>query len=54
MSSVTTIRISKETRERLALLGSKKDTYDNIIQKILETKPFRSGFIPAANEECHV
>jgi len=34
----TTIRITKETRDQLALLGSKKDTYDNIIQKILESK----------------
>ena len=34
----TAIRVSKETRERLALLGSKRDTYDQIIQKILEKK----------------
>jgi len=31
----TTIRVSKETRERLAIRGSKNETYDAIIQKIL-------------------
>jgi len=35
MHNQTTIRISKETREHLASLGTKNDTYDKIIQKIL-------------------
>ena len=36
--TVTTIRISKDTRERLASFGSKRDTYDQIIRKIMEIK----------------
>jgi len=35
MSSVTTIRISKETREQLASKGTKKETYEDIIQRLL-------------------
>ena len=35
MAKLTTIAVSKETRERLAALGSKNDTYEKIIQKIL-------------------
>jgi len=32
------IRVSKETRERLASIGSKRDTYEKIIQNLLESK----------------
>jgi len=38
MSSITTIRISKETRELLASKGLKNETYDKIIQKIIGEK----------------
>ena len=38
MRNLTTIAISKETRERLASLGSKNDSYEKIIKKILEAK----------------
>ncbi len=34
----TMIRVSKETRERLASIGSKRDTYEKIIQNLLESK----------------
>ncbi len=33
---ITTIRITKETREKLASIGRKRDTYENIIQRLLE------------------
>ena len=36
--ALTTIRVSKETRQKLAKYGCKEDTYDRIIQKILESK----------------
>jgi len=36
MKNLTTIAISKETKDRIASLGSKNDTYEVIIQKILE------------------
>jgi len=36
MSLETNIRLSKATKEILALRGSKKDTYNSIIQKLLE------------------
>jgi len=32
----TTIQVSKETRERLKNIGSKGQTYDEIIEKLLE------------------
>ena len=32
----TTIQVSKETRERLKKIGSKGQTYDEIIVKLLE------------------
>ena len=32
----TTIQVSKETRERLKKIGSKGQTYDEIIEKLLE------------------
>jgi len=35
---VTTIRISKETREKLASRGSKRDTYEKIILKLMEAE----------------
>lgn len=36
MEDQTMIRVKKETRERLAALGSKGDTYDDIINKLIE------------------
>jgi len=36
MSQETTIRVSKETRNRLGSIGTKNDTYENIIQRLLE------------------
>jgi hypothetical protein len=32
----TTIAIEKETREKLKQLGTKNETYDSIIQKLME------------------
>ena len=34
----TTIQITKETREELKTLGSKGETYDEIIKKLLQYK----------------
>jgi len=34
----TMIRVSKETRERLASMGTKRDTYDKIILKLMESE----------------
>jgi len=38
---VTTIQIKKETREELKSLGSKGETYDEIIRKLIEHKKER-------------
>lgn len=35
MNNVTTIRITKQTSERLTSLGTKSDTYESIIQRDL-------------------
>ena len=37
-AQVTTIRITKDTREKLASIGSKRETYNEIIQNLLESK----------------
>ena len=36
MSETTTIKLKKETRERLAKIGRKKETYDDIIRRLME------------------
>jgi len=36
MSEITTVKISKKTRDKLAELGSKKETYENIIERLIE------------------
>jgi len=38
MSLESNIRLSKATKEKLALRGSKNDTYDKIIQKLMESQ----------------
>jgi len=35
MGELTTVKIRKETRERLAEIGSKKETYDDVIQRLI-------------------
>ena len=36
MAAPTTIQISKETREELRQLGKKGETYDELIQRLME------------------
>lgn len=36
MDNITTLKIRKETREQLAEIGTKKETYDDIIQRLME------------------
>ncbi len=36
MESATTIQISKDTREELRQLGKKGETYDELIQRLME------------------
>ena len=36
MAAPTTIKISKETREELRQLGKKGETYDELIQRLME------------------
>jgi len=36
-TEITTIQISKETREKLVDMGKKGETYDDIIKKLIET-----------------
>jgi len=38
MSDVTTIAISKGLRDKLASLGSKRETYEEILTRLLETR----------------
>jgi predicted CopG family antitoxin len=34
-TEITTIQISKETREKLADIGKKGETYDDVIKKLI-------------------
>ncbi len=36
MSEVTTVKVTKKTRERLAELGKKSETYEQIIERLIE------------------
>jgi hypothetical protein len=36
MSDITTIKVSKSLRDKLAALGSKDDTFESIIQRLLD------------------
>jgi len=36
MGEITTVKLSKKTRDRLAELGSKKETYEDIIRRLIE------------------
>lgn len=36
MGEITTVKLSKKTRNKLAELGSKKETYEDIIERLIE------------------
>ena len=36
MNNVTSLRVTRETRNRLADLGSKDETFDEIIQRLID------------------
>ncbi len=36
MSSITTIQVKKSTRDRLVEIGKKKETYDDIINRLID------------------
>ncbi len=36
MVSITTIQLTKETREKLLEIGKKKETYDDLINRLIE------------------
>lgn len=36
MQDITTIQLTKETREKLLEVGKKKETYDDLINRLIE------------------
>jgi len=36
MSQITTVKVTKKTREKLADLGKKNETYEDIIERLIE------------------
>jgi hypothetical protein len=36
VEEVTSLRVSRETRNRLSVIGSKDDTFDKIIQRLID------------------
>ena len=43
MNNVTSLRVTRETRNRLADLGSKDETFDEIIQRLIDFHENNSG-----------
>jgi len=41
--SVTTIKLKTETRNRLRLLGQKDQSYDELVNEILDRQEFREN-----------
>jgi len=37
MAQITTIKVHKKTRDRLALIGNKTETYDDVINKLIDS-----------------
>jgi hypothetical protein len=37
MGEITTVKLSKKTRDRLAELGRKQETYEDIIERLIES-----------------
>lgn len=35
MGDITTLKVQKKTRDRLATMGSKRETYDKILQRLM-------------------
>lgn len=46
MGEVTTVRLTKKTREKLAQLGSKNETYEDIILRLIEFYRKNGGKLP--------
>jgi hypothetical protein len=42
MGNMTTISVSKKTRDALAALGSKKETYEDVILRLVEEAGFKA------------
>lgn len=36
MEEITTVKVTKQTRDRLAEIGNKKETYDDIISRLID------------------
>jgi len=36
LGEITTVKVTKRTRDRLAELGNKKETYEDVISKLIE------------------
>jgi hypothetical protein len=47
MGEITTVKLSKKTRDRLAELGSKGETYEEIIQRLIEFYKKNSKRMPS-------
>jgi len=36
LGEITTVKVTKRTRDRLAELGNKKETYEDVISKLID------------------
>lgn len=51
--SKTNIQVSRETRDRLAQLGRKDDTYDDIVRRLIEFY-YVSGGLPEKEQSIYI
>ncbi len=48
---ITCIQLSKETRDKLAELGKKKDTFESIIVNLMDDKPCGENMVGESESE---
>ena len=46
MAEITTVKVTRKTRDKLAELGKKNETYEDIIERLIE---FYTNSIPVKN-----
>jgi hypothetical protein len=47
----TSLRVSRETRDRLSVIGSKDDTFDKIIQRLIDFYENSGEISPVASRK---
>jgi len=51
VQEATSLRVSRETRNRLSVIGSKDDTFDKIIQRLIDFYENGGEMLPLASHK---